>query len=109
MSLNASQLGQDMLGAFKGVLNKKWPDIQEYAQAEANKLAQALVMIETLKLSGKINESQARLHLEIQKNSTRTVFLTLEGLGILVVEEAVNSALAVVKEAVNSALGFALV
>lgn len=108
MSLNASQLSKEILGAFKGVLTKKWPDIREYGEAESKKLAQTLIMIEALMASGKINEEQASLHLEIQKNATRTVLLTLEGLGILAVEAAINAALGVVRGAVNTAIGFAL-
>ncbi len=108
MGLNVSQLGKDILGAFKGALTEKWPDIKDYAEAEAKKMAQSLVMIEALKLSGKINNEQANLHVEIQKNATRIVLLTLEGLGVLAVEAAINAALGVVKDTVNSALGFAL-
>ncbi|UUZ70081.1 hypothetical protein LP416_13320 [Polaromonas sp. P2-4] len=109
MNLNASQLGKDMLGAFKGVFAEKWPDIKEYGEAEAKKLAQTLVMIEALKAARKINEEQAALHLEIQRNATRTVLLTLEGLGILTAEAAINAALNVVKDSVNTAVGFALI
>lgn len=109
MALSASQLGKDILIAIKGSLTEKWPEIKEYGEAEAKKLAQALVMIEALKVSGKINEAQAALHLEIQKNASRTVLLTIEGLGILGVEAAINAALHVVKDAVNTALGFSLI
>ncbi len=109
MSLNTSQLTQDMLAAFQGVLVKKWPEIKEYAETEAKKMAQSFAMIEVLSVSGKINAEQAALHLEIQKNATRTVFLTLEGLGILAAEAAINAALNVVKESVNTALGFVLI
>ena len=109
MSLNVSQLGRDILAAFKGSLINKWPDIQEYGKAEAEKLARTLVMIETLKISGRINEEQAALHLQIQKNATRTVLLTLEGLGILAVEAAINEALKVIKDTVNTAVGFVLI
>ena len=109
MSLDASQLGKDILTSFSGILTAKWPDIKEYGEAEAKKLAETLVMIEALKLSGKINEEQARLHLEIQKNAARAVLLTLEGLGILAAEAAINAALNVVKGAVNTAVGFALI
>ncbi|MDP1895493.1 MAG: hypothetical protein Q8K87_15345 [Hydrogenophaga sp.] len=108
MTLSASQLGKDILTALKGSLKEKWPDIKEYGEAESKKLAQALVMVEALKISGKINEEQAALHLEIQKNASRTVLLTIEGLGILAVEAALNAALNVVRDAVNTALGFAL-
>lgn len=108
MSLSASQLGKDILAALRGTLTEKWPDIKEYGEAEAKKMAQSLVMIEALKISGKINEEQAALHLEIQKNASRTVLLTIEGLGVLAVEAALNAALNVVKDAVNTAMGFAL-
>lgn len=108
MSLNASELATKMLDAAKGVLSEKWPEIQDYAEGETKKLAQSLVMIEKLKLAGKISEEQAKLHFDIQKNAARTVLLTIEGLGILTVERALNAASAVVKDAVNTALGFAL-
>ncbi|MFA6283384.1 MAG: hypothetical protein WCT30_00575 [Desulfurivibrionaceae bacterium] len=108
MSLNEAQLGKDILAAFKGVLTEKWPDIKQYGEAESKKLAQTLVMIEALKASGKINEEQATLHIEIQKNATRMVLLTLEGLGILAVEAAINAALNVVKDTVNTVVGFSL-
>ncbi len=108
MSLDATKLGKDILAAFNGTLADKWPDIQDYAEAEAKKLAQTLVMIETLKVSGKINKEQAALHLEIQKNATRMVLMTIEGLGILAAEAAITSALNVVKDSVNTAIGFTL-
>jgi hypothetical protein len=97
------------LALLKEYLPKSGPTYKEYGEAEAKKLAQALVMIEALKVSGKINKDQARLHLEIQKNSARIVLLALEGFGILAVEAALNAALDVVKQAVNTAVGFALI
>jgi len=109
MSLDASQLGEDILGAFAGAFKKKWPDIKEYGESEAKKLAQTLLMIEALKISGEINEKQAQIHLKIQENSTRMVFLTVEGLGILAVEAALNAALDAVKQTVNKAVGFLLI
>lgn len=108
MSLNVSELATKMLDAAKGVLSEKWPEIQDYAEAETRKLAESLVMIEKLKLAGRINEEQAKLHFDIQKNAARTVLLTVEGLGILAVERALNAASAVVQDAVNTALGFHL-
>ena len=46
--------------------------------------------------------------MEIQKNASRTVLLTIEGLGLLAVEAAINAALNVVKDAVNTGIGFTL-
>jgi hypothetical protein len=41
--------------------------------------------------------------------SYANVFLTLQGLALLVVEEAIDAALKVVRSAVNTAFGFALI
>ncbi|MBL8501206.1 MAG: hypothetical protein LZF64_03150 [Nitrosomonas sp.] len=108
MSLDAVKLGKDILAALNGSLAEKWPDVKDYGEAEAKKLAQTLVMIGTLKATGKINKEQAELHLEMQKNATRMVLMTIEGLGILSAEAAINSALNTVKDNVNKEIGFTL-
>lgn len=108
MGLKASELSGDMAAAFTQVLKGKVPEIKGYAEAEAKKLAQTLLMIEKLRLSGKIDKEEAALHLDIQRNATRSVLLTIEGLGALAVEQAINAALDSVRTAVNKALKFAL-
>ena len=57
-------------------------------------------------MKGKITEEQARLYIDIQKNSMRIVLLTIEGLGILAVEAAINAAIDVIRSTVNTALGW---
>ena len=109
MSLNAASLGKDMLTAFKAPLLAKWPEIRIYGETEMKKLAQTLVMIEQLKVSGEINAAQAKLHMQIQKNAARAVMLTIEGLGILAVEAAINAAMGAIKDTVNKAIGFVLI
>jgi hypothetical protein len=44
----------------------------------------------------------------MQKNSALAVMLTVEGLGLLTVESAINAALGAVRDSVNTAVGFAL-
>lgn len=108
MSLDAGELASKMFEAFKGKFSDKWPDVKDYAEAESKKLAENFVMIEKLKLTGQITDEQATLHHEIQRNASRSVLLTVEGLGLIAVEQAVNAAMDVLKEAVNGALDFAL-
>ncbi len=108
MSLDVGELASGMIGAFKGELSDKWPDVKEYAETEAKKLAENFAMIERMKLSGEINAEQARLHHDIQKNATRAVLLAVEGLGLIAVEQAINAAMNVLKDTVNGALDFAL-
>jgi ABC-type Zn uptake system ZnuABC Zn-binding protein ZnuA len=108
MAFDPGELAKKMFEAFEGSLTEKWPEVKDYAEAEAKKIAESLVMIEKLILSEQINEEQAKIHFQIQHNATRMVLLTVEGLGIIAVEQAINAALDVLKDTVNTALDFTL-
>ncbi len=82
---------------------------ESFAKTEFTKIAQTIVAIGEQVSIGQINEQQAGLLLQMQTSASRNVLLTLEGLALLAVEEAINAALAVVKTAVNTALGFSLI
>ncbi|KRC85940.1 hypothetical protein D3C87_815010 [compost metagenome] len=107
-SLKFEDLVASMLAAAKGVFDKRWPDIEDYAEPEFEKLARTLIQIQSLRARKKISEGTASVLLEMQKNTTRAVMLTLKGMGLVLIEEAINAALTAVKDIVNSALGFAL-
>jgi hypothetical protein len=107
--LDVQELLKAMLEAAQGEFKEKWPTIKDFAKSELEKLANTLVQIGKLKATGQITEGEAKILLEMQKNTARTVMLTLEGMGLLLVEAAINSALAVVKDTVNGAVGFVLV
>jgi hypothetical protein len=109
MAIDWAALLPQMLQAAKGVLKKKWAPAKDYAESELKKLAETLRLIEQLAVAGKITEEEAKLQLQIQRNAARTVLLTLEGLGMLAAEQAINAALDVVKPVVNGALGFSLI
>jgi hypothetical protein len=108
MSLKASQLAAAMSAAAADSLGDKWPDIKDYAVGEFKKVAADIVLIGKLRTRKKISSRRAKLHLEMQKNATKTVLLTVEGLGILAVEAALNAALKAVRDVVNTAVGFSL-
>jgi hypothetical protein len=108
MAFDAGKLAKKMFKAFKSSLSDNWPEVKDYAETEAKKMAESLVMIEKLILTNQITEEQARLHFQIQHNATRMVLLTIEGLGIIAVEQAINAALDVLKETVNTTLDFTL-
>ena len=108
MALDVGELARKMFEAFESSLIDKWPEVKDYAETEAKKMAESLVMIEKLILTDQINEEQAKLHFQIQQNATRMVLLTIEGLGIIAVEQAINAALDVLKDTVNTALDFTL-
>ena len=108
MALNVSSLAKTMTEAAKGKLQEHWPEVKEFATSEAKKTAETLRMIERLALTGEINVKQAKALLQMQKNSALAVLLTVEGLGLLTVEAAINAALSAVKDTVNTAVGFVL-
>ena len=109
MAIDISHLLPDMLDAAKGVIGDKWPDAKDYATSEFKKIGKNIADIEALRLEGKITDEQARMHLEIQKNASQMVLLTVQGLGLLMAEQAINAALGVLKDFVNGVLGFALI
>jgi hypothetical protein len=107
-TLNVQLLVKQMLAAAGKVLKKDWPEARKYAELEFTKLAQTMAMIQTQSALGELSKTEAKLLMDIQRNAARSVLLTLEGLGALAVEKAINAALRVVKETVNVAVGFAL-
>ena len=109
MALNVSQLAKAMTEAAKGKLKDHWPDVKEFARSEAKKTSETLAMIERLTLTGDINLKQAKALLAMQKNSAIAILLTVEGLGLLTVESAINAALGAVRDTVNQAVGFLLI
>ncbi|MFQ5709489.1 MAG: hypothetical protein ACE5HO_18690 [bacterium] len=109
MAIDVAEILSKMLNAAQKEFGSKWPGVKDYAESEFKKLAENFATIEKLKLQGKVTEEQAKLLLDIQKNSARMVLLTIEGLGLLTVEAAINAALNVVKDVVNSALGIVLI
>ena len=109
MAIDASDVSRKMVQAAADSLKGKWPVVKDFAEAEFKKLAETLALIVRLKAEGKITEDQAKLHLDIQKNTTRMVLLTAEGLSLLIVETAINAALKVVRDTINTAIGFALI
>jgi hypothetical protein len=109
MGLKASVLVKQMLTAARGELDDKWPEVRRYAETEAKKLAQTIVMIEKLKAEGKISRNQAKILLDMQKNTSRVILLTIEGLSLLTAEAAVNAAVKSIRDTVNSAIGWRLI
>lgn len=109
MDFKVSDLLKAMLGAAKGEFGETWPEVQDFAKTEFKKLAQTLVDIGKMRAQGKITATQARILIRMQRRTTQTVLLTIEGLGILAVERAINAAIAVVRDTVNKAAGLVLV
>jgi len=107
-SIKADELLSNMLQAAQKSLSAKWPQVRDLAAAEFGKYAHNLEAIRKMKRKGTISREQARLQLDIQRNSIKTVLLTEKGLGLLAVEAAINAAMDAVRETVNKAIGWGL-
>ena len=108
-NIDLSELLDNMLNAAKGELKDKWPEAKEFAESELKKIGESILFIQKEVIAKRMSQEKAKLHLDMQKNASKTILLTLEGLGILAVEAAINAALQVVKKTVNSAIGFSLI
>lgn len=107
--INVSQLTKQIKDAAKGELTESWPEIKDYVNAESKKIAETVKMISIMTAAGKMTQKEAKIHLRIQKNAATTVLLTVEGLGLLAVENAVNAAIKAINDVVNQAVGFKLI
>lgn len=110
-SLKLTELLKTMSEAAKKSLADKWPGIRDLATSSLRSIAQNFIDIEKMR-SGptpQISNEQAKLLIDLQKNTLRSIILTEEGLGLLAAEAAINAALNSIRTVVNKAIGFALV
>lgn len=107
-ALNLGSLAKDMLNAAKPLLEGYWKEVKPYVEKESKNFLTNLAMIAKLKVQGKITKEEALLHIQIQKNTFRTVLLAVEGLGLIAVENALNAAIDAIRKAVNTAIGWSL-
>ena len=109
MALDTGDIASSMLGAMKQVLSKYWHVVSSYAESESKKTAETLATIEQELITKQIDQVQASALLDIQKHATRTVLLTVEGIGLVAAETAINSAFGAIRTLVNDAVGFNLI
>ena len=107
-SIDFDTLVKDMGKAALPFLRGGASRARDYGRVEAEKLARTAQMLARGVGRGTIDAAEARLVLEVQKNASRTILLTLEGLGIVAVENAINAAMGVLRASMQTALGVAL-
>lgn len=106
MSIQFEEIFEIMVDAAKKSFKEDWPPIKDYAKDEFDKLATTIVGIHWRLETGQISVGEASVLLEMQKNTARSVMLSLQGMSLIVVEQAINDALNAVKDIVNESLGF---
>lgn len=106
--LDLDQIVKDMGKAALPLLKDGAKKAKEYGKAEAEKIARTAQLLADGIRKGTIDEDEARLVLDVQKNASRSILLTITGLGIVAVENAINAALAVLKQGIETATGIVL-
>lgn len=101
-------LKNTILSAGISTLKGKPEVVLEYLKAEGEKLAVTLAMITKGVVDGTINEDEARILLNQQKNASLAVLTAAEGISIIIAQSAINGILNSVKDLVNSKLPFPL-
>ena len=108
MPLDLASLAQSMLAAAETSLKTGWTTAQPFAQTQFTNIAQQIVDIEAQLKAGTINQSQASLLMDMQKNASRAALLAVEGIGLIAAQNAINAALGAIATTVNGAIGFSL-
>jgi hypothetical protein len=106
--IDLEQIVADMGKAALPFLKAGAKKAKDYGKAEADKIAQTAVLLATGIKKGTIDLDEARLVLDVQKNASRSILLTITGLGIVAVENAINAALTVLKQGIETATGIVL-
>ncbi|MCJ7747647.1 MAG: hypothetical protein MUP27_07880 [Desulfobacterales bacterium] len=109
MALNIEDLLSKMLEAAKDDLKKKWPKVAPIAKEQFIGLSRIFVNIENDKMKGAIKEDEAKELMEMHRNAVKGALKTVEGIGAILAESAINAALGAVKSVVNTAIGWRLI
>lgn len=108
VQLDFKDLLAQMVAAAKATIGKEWPEAKEIAESSLEKLAKNIVNIQKMKLSGKIDEDDAKSMLKIQRNALETVLLTEKVIVKKGVENFINAVLSAVSNTVNTAIGWTI-
>jgi len=109
LNFDVKSVTSDMVNAVKGVLKKQWPEVKDYADEEMDKITRRAELILKKYAAGEINEDEAKLLLQMQKNAAAGTLAVLEGISRLTAEKGVNAALGVLNKAIKGILPFDLI
>ncbi len=98
----------DMIEATERTFTANWTQLRPFVELESEHILKSITRIIGLKQEGRIDETQAAMQMEIQKEAYTSLLLTVEGVRRVQAENAVNAGLSVIRSTVNRLLGWAL-
>ena len=98
---------KEAVGAAKAAISgTDWAEIKEYVKKSAKDLVNAGIQVQKLKLTGKINEDEAKSLIEEEKIVVRMKLRAIAGVTLLTVQNALNAVLQVLRDSLNAAIGW---
>ena len=107
-NFDISKVANDMLQAALPALSKGGQKAASCASHEFQQYIINLQYVQTLSEEGKITPQEAQFLADQYKLSMQAILLTVEGLGIIAVQQALNAAIDVLNKAINASLGAAV-
>lgn len=108
VALDVQALATAMIDAACGSLSNRGPALQAAAEMELRRLAGALADIGTLLAKGEIDPDRAQALANIHRLSVRSVLRSVEGLGVLAADQALQAVTGVAASVLNRIVGFKL-
>lgn len=107
LNLNITQVVGDMLQAALPHLSKGKRKASAFASHEFEYYIYHIEHIKSMLDKGQIDEQEAQFLVNQYKMSMQAVLLTIDGLGLIAVQNAINAAVNVLNSAIRTALGTA--
>ncbi len=107
-TFDVEAVAKGMIAAARKALAGRGPALQAMAEMELRRLAAALADIGVLLARGDIDPDRAKVLANIHQLSLRSVLRSVEGLGLLATEQAMQAVVGVAGAALNRIVGFKL-
>jgi hypothetical protein len=106
-NLNITQVVNDMLQAALPHLLKGGQQASTFASHEFQQYIINIEHIQTMVEKRNITDQEAQFLVDQYKMGMKAVLLTVEGLGVIATQKAINAAIGILNSALNTALGAA--
>jgi hypothetical protein len=103
-NFDTSKVVSDMLRASAGALSNGGKQATEYATHEYSQFISDIQQVQNMAEAGTISSDEAQALVDQHKLSMQAVLITIEGLGVIAVQNAINAAMAVLNSALQTAV-----
>jgi hypothetical protein len=103
--LDIAQVVNDMLQAALPYLSKGGQKASTFASYEFQQYIANVEHVQTMVEEGKVTDQEAQFLVDQYKASVKAVLLTVDGLGAVAAQNAINAAIDSLNNALNTALG----